>query len=166
MSFLTFSGQVILIAIIPVSFLLLYQRAKQNEQYRRHSMTLSEALQHQAQRTDTITLKDETGNTVLNVPLQELLYLTSADNYVSVHYLQAGDIKRDLLRQTLKGIEDQLKDMPVIRCHRSYIVNLTQAVKLTGNAQGMNLHLRHGAETIPVSRKYMASIKAAIENLA
>jgi len=165
-SFLRFSGQVLLIATIPVLFLLLYQRAKQNEQYRRSSRTLSETLEQQTETTATFRLKDETNKTVLSLSLNELLYLESADNYVAVHHLQQDELQRDLLRHSLKGIEAQLEGMPVVRCHRSYIVNLTQTVKLSGNAQGMQLQLKQGDQTIPVSRKYIEFVKAAIERLA
>ncbi len=165
-SFLRFSGQVLLIAIIPVSFLLLYQRARQNEQYRRSSRTLSETLEQQPESTTTFTLKNENNKTVLSLSLNEFLYLESADNYVAVHHLQQDELQRDLLRHSLKGIEAQLEGIPVVRCHRSYIVNLTQALKLSGNAQGMQLQLKQGVKVIPVSRNYIESVKAAIEALA
>ena len=51
---------------------------------------------------------------------------------------------------------------PLLRCHRQYLVNLAhlQEIRLEDNGQA-ELILRNGL-TVPVSRRYLKSLKEAI----
>ena len=60
---------------------------------------------------------------------------------------------------TLKSLEEKT---PLLRCHRQYLVNLAhlQEIRLEDNGQA-ELILRNGL-TVPVSRRYLKSLKEAI----
>jgi DNA-binding LytR/AlgR family response regulator len=95
----------------------------------------------------------------LELPVEALLYLESADNYTQVVYRRHdGVVTRTLLRGSLTRFEQQLALPDVRRCHRSYIVNLRQVERISGNAQGYKLHLV-GVETpVPVARRYAGEV--------
>jgi len=95
----------------------------------------------------------------VEVNLDHLLYLESEGNYVHLHRYENSGHTKTLHRSTLKSIEDQNSFSNVIRCHRSYIVNLDQVLEVNGNAQGLKLKLKNHDELIPVSRKYIQAVK-------
>ena len=59
-------------------------------------------------------------------------------------------------RSSPPGLEqDRPKHHPrIVRCHRSYIVNLDRVERVTGNAQGYKLHLLGGQFQVPVARRF------------
>lgn len=93
--------------------------------------------------------KDE----VLKLSDSTLLYIESADNYSKVVYHHDRQIKSVLLRSSLKRTESQINNPMVFRCHRSFLVNLSQVVSVEGNSQGYRLHFDHCQDTIPVARR-------------
>ena len=52
----------------------------------------------------------------------------------------------------------------IVRCHRAFLVNLHQVVKVDGNSQGYRLRLEGCTEEVPVSRGYAKCVKALIES--
>ena len=60
----------------------------------------------------------------LLVKLGNLFYIESADNYVNIYYLNKSKVSRFILRNSLKNIEESLTEFGLIRCHRSFIVNI------------------------------------------
>lgn len=99
-----------------------------------------------------VTFPDEQGETQLECPAGDVLYLAAAMNYVEVFYRVGEHTERLLIRNTLKNMEQTLPRPPFMRTHRSYLVNIDQVLEVTGNAQGYQLHLRACAEPVPVSR--------------
>lgn len=112
-----------------------------------------------ADQTERLDLVAENGKDRLTLPVDELLYLESADNYSEVVFLKNGLVKKELVRGSLSRFETQVPAAVVVRCHRSYLVNLHRVERVSGNAQGYKLHLR-GLETpVPVARAYSEVVK-------
>lgn len=51
-------------------------------------------------------------------------YLEAADNYVTIHYMNGAKVDKLMIRNTLKNIEWRFRDKGLVRCHRSYIINI------------------------------------------
>ncbi len=101
-----------------------------------------------------IELVAENGKDQISVSLHDLLFIESSDNYSTVHFIRNGKPDKELIRGSLSRWQTQIAVPQVVRCHRSYIVNMGRVRTVTGNAQGYKLHL-HGCETpVPVARKY------------
>ncbi len=114
-----------------------------------------------------LVLRGDNQNEELPLLPEDLLYLTSADNYVNVLYREGGSSKSSLLRGSLKGFEEQLNNHPIFfRCHRMYIVNLQKVTDVSGNAQGLKLHLTGSDEAIPVSRNLTETVKEKLHVLS
>ena len=89
-----------------------------------------------------------------------LLYIKSEDNYVELFYLSKDIVKSELLRNSLKAIEDSFANSGhLVRCHRSYMINPAQIVKVVDKKPQPVIDLGHSI-TIPVSGKYLDSMKA------
>lgn len=84
----------------------------------------------------------------------QLLYIESADNYCSVVYTENEKIKKMLLRSSLKRMETQLMHQDILRCHRTFVVNLENVKNVEGNAAGYKLYFFDSNYSVPVSRNF------------
>ena len=113
---------------------------------------------------NNISIPAENKKDSLQVSLNDLLFLQSEGNYISIFYKNEKGIRRYVLRNTLKNIEKELGSYfpPLSKTHRSYIVNLDLVEQIKGNSQGLQLFLPQLDEFIPVSRAYIDSIRKRI----
>lgn len=112
---------------------------------------------------DMLTLYAENESEWIKLRPTQLVYLESADNYVSIFYKEKDQIQKKLLRSSLTKIDSQIKPTYIQRCHRSYMLNLRQIKYVEGNSRGLQLQLLDLEKIIPVSRKYVKGILAQIE---
>jgi len=101
-----------------------------------------------------IIFKDENGKIKFSVLAKDLLLLESTDNYVSVFYILENKVQRKLLRNTLKNMEEMLKENNILRCHRSFMVNPANVNFMQKEGKKLNLKLNHFDKPVPVSEKY------------
>ncbi|GAB4025857.1 LytR/AlgR family response regulator transcription factor [Spirosoma koreense] len=101
----------------------------------------------------------------LSLHTNDLLFIESSDNYSTVVYLKNGQAVKPLLRSSLSRLEKQIDRPRIVRCHRSYIVNLDRVERVTGNAQGYKLHLAGGPFQIPVARQYNETLIAGLRTV-
>ena len=107
-----------------------------------------------------------TGTTNESVTLQisHLLYIESVGNYVKINHLRDGQLQTDVLRSTMKQMEETLLGYPmIVRCHRAFLVNLGQVEQIISHSGSTQLLIKHCHESLPVSRSNMAQVKAAIK---
>ena len=108
-----------------------------------------------------------TGTTNESVTLQisHLLYIEAVGNYVKVSHLRDNQVHTDMLRATMKQMEETLHDYPmIVRCHRAFLVNLGQVEQIVSHSGSTQLLIKHCHESLPVSRSNMAQVRAAINN--
>lgn len=107
-----------------------------------------------------IELNSENESDNIRILVSEVIFIKSADNYVEVGFLEDGEFKRKMIRNTLKNLETQLKEFNnFVRTHRSSIVNMQYIDKLNKNFNTYWLTLDETKETIPVSRQYLMAVK-------
>ena len=112
----------------------------------------------------SIELFSENRTEKIELHVTDLALIKSADNYIELFYKENGQIKKKLIRNTLKNVEEQLNKYNVfIRCHRTCLVNIKYAVKLVRYEGGYKIRLSEYEEEIPVSRQYLLSVKEAID---
>lgn len=109
-----------------------------------------------------IAFPDEKGELKISIMLENLLYIDSADNYCTIHYLNKSKLSQFLLRNSLKWMEENLtKKTPLVRCHRSYLVNLDKVKVLRKTKDGIFLELDAlNTPDIPVSKTYYERVMA------
>lgn len=109
----------------------------------------------------SITFKDEKGSLRLSILLEDLLYIESADNYIEIHYVTNSKTKTYLLRNSIKNIELQLKNSPVARCHRSFLVNFNRVKVIRRTKEGLMLEIDDpNTPDIPVSKSYQPIVSS------
>lgn len=159
------SLQVLAVGIIPVTGLVALDYIRLLRNHLKKAAEINERLESKPAHNKSVVLTDDNNRQRLRLTLRDLLFISSADNYVSVTYRSDDMIRRILLRGTLKRFARQISHPQVVRCHRSYIVNLEQVINLDGNAQGYLLRLRGTDRKIPVSRTYAKEVIRRIEQL-
>ena len=115
------------------------------------------------EHTEIINLMDNNGNLKLSVKLDNLYYIKAEDNYINVFYQRSGAIASYLLRCKMQTIADNCVDSSsLMRCHRSYIVNINKVSVLHNEADGFVIDFeREGLESVPVSKTYSAKVLEA-----
>ena len=158
---LIFQLYTVLLALVPIVFVITYNEAVHNKKYSELSKDINSHLTTHSVAAKQVTIPSYNENEELEIGADDLVYITSADNYIEVYYKTTGEnINKKLLRSTLKNTEAIFEDFQnIIRCHKSYIVNLNFVKNVTGNAQGYKLHLENSDIKIPVSRKLNDFVK-------
>ncbi|MBR3427368.1 MAG: LytTR family transcriptional regulator [Bacteroidales bacterium] len=115
------------------------------------------------EHTEIINLMDNNGNLKLSVKLDNLFYIKAEDNYINVFYQRNGTIASYMLRCKMQTIADNCVDSSsLMRCHRSYIVNINKVSVLHNEADGFVIDFeREGLESIPVSKTYSSKVLEA-----
>ncbi len=102
----------------------------------------------------------------LEILPDELLFIESADNYSNVIFFDETKNKKQLIRSSLKRIEQQINHPHILRCHRSFIVNLLHIKHIEGNAQGYRISFKSRQNTsVPVSRNYSKALFERLDSL-
>ena len=105
-----------------------------------------------------------TTNESVTLQVPDLLYIEAVGNYVKVSHLHEGRVRTDMLRATMKQMEETLRNYPmIVRCHRAFLVNLAQVEQFVSHSGSTKLLIKHCHESLPVSRSNMAQVKAAIK---
>ena len=99
------------------------------------------------ERVSTVRANDAPGGMITLVADNEkdklvlrcgnLLFIESSDNYCTIVYIKSNATGIDqpvklLLRSSLSRLEGQINQQHLVRCHRSYIVNLDRVERVTG----------------------------------
>jgi hypothetical protein len=167
LTFLYFQIITVTVAVVPVSFMLLLNQNRLLRRNQKLALKLSGRIRRykkmEAVDRQPVQLTGENTGDILTVPARDILFINAADNYVEVTYFLDNEIRKKLLRTTLKTMRTQLKDFTSFyRCHRSWIVNLDHVVSVNGNAQGYRLKLGNSDVLIPVSRSLNSELDSRL----
>lgn len=155
-------GQTFLIGIFPISFLSLLQHSQSNKSNIEASRDIrlsKEKASFDFQDKKALFFTISTDQEKTSIGLNDLLFLESNGNYIKLNQMKDEGFTTSMHRATLKSVEAENTYKNIIRCHRSYIVNLDQVLDVQGNAQGLKLKLKNCNEDVPVSRKYISTVK-------
>lgn len=162
-SFWTWQGLTFAVGIFPTLIGAFLTQMKLSQRYTAEATQISRQMQPHSPSHNPVTLVGGNQNETLHLDTSQIAYLSAADNYVQVFYFENETLRSQMLRATLKKMEDALASNPqFFRCHRTYIVNLEKVEKVSGNAQGYRLHLENTEATVPVSRNLNEAIRARL----
>ena len=112
--------------------------------------------------SNIVHLKDEKGEIRLSINIENILYAESADNYVTIKYISNDKLVDFLLRTNLKKLSDDLRDTPIKRCHRSFMINLLHVTSLKKDQTEFVIQFdTTSIKDITVSKSYQDSIMEA-----
>ena len=123
---------------------------------------VSTSLPYREGQGEGLLLRGTTNESV-TLQISHLLYIEAVGNYVKVCHLRDDQVHADMLRATMKQMEETLQGYPmIVRCHRAFLVNLGQVEQIVSHSGSTQLLIKHCQESLPVSRSNMAQVRAAI----
>ena len=152
-----FISYTLLVGVFPLTVLILLNQVRLQSKFEKQSQHLNEEI-----KKKQIKYADQSIPSKISVPneredfeliVDAFLYAKSDDNYVNIYYLNNTSISRKMIRITLKKMDSLfVEHKDILKCHKSYIVNLKHVHRVSGNAQGYKLHIRNKDIIVPVSR--------------
>lgn len=110
---------------------------------------------------DAIFIEGKNKNENLELKQRTLLYVQSVENYIEIYYLDdENKLQSTTFRQTLANVHEQISFLE--KCHRSYLVNMTNVLSLEGNSQRAKIVFKHVDHKIPLSKTYYKALKSKI----
>lgn len=120
---------------------------------------IAQEINQQNKNTSEVSITNDL--TIFDIPIHQIRYIEALQNYVTIGFITPdGKLKKKTQRATIKSILEATKKSPILRTHRSFLVNRQTIIETTGNSQGLLLTLSDCDKKIPVSRSYIPSFKS------
>lgn len=154
----------ILFSAFPILIMVLFEQYNYQRKQLKEALDLSQKVSIENKGTDiTHSITAENGQLVLQLKTNEILWAQSDGNYLELFYLSdTKQIKKELIRNRLKNLAEQLPDDTFFHCHKSYLINLNHIQKVQGNARNFEVIPRYGNISIPVARSKSSELKEII----
>lgn len=125
---------------------------------------ISQIKQNITPTSETITIESEKTSGKLTFSMDDFIAVEAQGNYCMFYIMKKNVVTRKLLHTTMKALEAQLSAFPqIIRCHKSYLINIHQISRVSGNSRGYLLHFSGDIDPIPVSRGYQKDVMQIIQ---
>ncbi len=154
------------LGVIPSSFFISIDLLRSKFQYAKESDSLN-ALDEKVEESNEIPLNFQSDYDEPDVRclLSEFLFAESDANYVSIFTRKEEQVERQIIRSSLKKIVEYISPFEgIMKTHRSYVVNLNEVERFTGNAQGFTLHFHNASPQAKVSRSFTKEVKKYFTN--
>lgn len=157
---LEFIYNTFLVSLIPLTFFIFINEKNVRERRKKKVLEIKEIKRknrfiNSKKLSKEVRIISDNGKENITFYIDNLAYVTSQGNYASFFLKNEGDFKEKIIRITLTKIAIELKDYSnIIRCHKSYLVNINHVNDISGNARGYLLKLDFVPINIPVSRKF------------
>ena len=147
-----------IICILSVPYIL-YALSMMLHESNKRVATLSALLNQRQEKeesapSETFNFYDQGGKLVFATRRSQVLYLESMDNYSKIYYLADGKLESYVLHSSMKSVEQQYERWGLLRCHRSYMVNISNVKLLRREKGDFVIELLYGDNVIPVSKSY------------
>ncbi len=98
------------------------------------------------------------GSKIKIIPVQDILYLEAADDYVKIHTREGYFLKN----KTMNFFEQSLPPLLFIRSHRSYIINVQQITRIDPYEKDSHVAVLKEGRKVPVSRNGYGKLKQVL----
>jgi len=158
-SWIEFIGNIGVLSLIPIIGILVYIKI-------RDLSTVLNARELSLYASDAgeklIHIRAENEKDQFTIPLKYLLYVESQDNYIAVHYFKEEELRKVLVRKSLKSLQEEDHHPALLRCHRSFMVNMKHIREVRGNKKRLLITLESLSHPIPVSRQYVDAVHGLV----
>jgi len=94
--------------------------------------------------------------------VDSLIYVEALGNYINIAYHNKGN-RKITIRETMRNVEQKIGESKLIyKPHRSFLVNLQNIENVTGDSQGLKIHLKDSKKVIPVSRNKIKDFRLLV----
>lgn len=101
---------------------------------------------------------------IFAIKFGQLIYIKSAGNYLEIYYRKGNETTREVIRASLKDLDDKIIGTGVIKTHRSYLVNIQHISSFKKTRKGYTLVVNHVPDIlVPVSSGYKKDFEIALQ---
>lgn len=137
------------VGIFPTLFAVMYVQYKSKiDKYNNKTEVEVESKQRM------ITIKDMASNSKLTISPNDFVYAEIRCSTLYIYFIHDNILYERHFRATISSIESEICDDNIVRCHRSFIINIKYIDAMEGNSNGYKLYLKCCNAVIPVSRHY------------
>ena len=150
-SYLEFLINVPMVIIFPVVGTFFYFKYRSLQYQMEHILTSKEEF---IDTNQLIHFKGEGNKDQITLSISSFLYGEAQDNYVELHYVEQNKLKKFLIRSSLNNLTKSIDNTIIVRCHRSYMVNLLHVKSIKYLNKVTILSLSPFDSLIRVSKSY------------
>jgi hypothetical protein len=156
--------KLILTAVIPLSALIIINQNRMLRFRLKRADEINKKIKdHKQRQEEIINFLSDYQKDSLAIKVSLLLFIRSANNYIEVFWKEGDSVKNQMVRCSIASAEDLLKEYKfIIKCHRSYIVNISHIDRFEGNLQGYKLYFDKIDFPIPVSKSFASRLQELI----
>ena len=156
----------LLLGIIPVSIRIMLVRNWRLKEDLNEAKKINALLANRRISTDEKIIEFQVSrNETLKLTNQDLIYIESTENYITVVWSNGNAIKKLMIRMTMKDAMKQINDPLIVFCHRSFIINLRKVLEIIPQSGTSVIVLKNIDNKIPVSNTYKSQIKQKIKEI-
>jgi len=149
----------ITIGILPTIIFVFYLEKSLYKKHQLLALETIEKLNNSRNRkndySEKIIISRDTKEKI-EIPFNDLFCIKAEENYCIYFFKKGNIVEKVMIRSSLKKIEQTfIKSDEIIRCHKSYIINLSKVSDITGNARGYFFSIEGLNFKIPGSRNLL-----------
>lgn len=128
----------------------------QQTDFRKRLPAVVEAAEHPG-ALQRIVIRD--GSKIKIIPLQDVIMLEAADDYVKIHAGESVFLKK----KTMASFEKSLPETQFVRVHRSFIINISQITRIDPMEKENHVALLKAGPRVPVSKSGYQRLKQVLD---
>jgi hypothetical protein len=154
----------VLTAAIPITALIIVNHNKMLRTHVKLADEMNLKLKDNKRILEKIVhFKSEYQKDSLSIKISSLLLIRSANNYIEVFWIDGDAVRNQMVRCSMTNAEETIKEYKfVLKCHRSYIVNINYIDRIEGNSLGYKLFIENVNFDIPVAKGSVERLKQLI----
>lgn len=148
------------VLLLPYAILWLYfSWDDKNERLKKIHEAGRNLINHENYLPSMVNFYDKNGDARFSVKAKDLVYVQGADNYINVKYMDGQRLSTCSIRGSLMRTANDLRPYGVVRCHRSYLVNIQHIKFLEKKSDAFQVRLDLAQEIyIPISKTYVDDV--------
>jgi len=156
--------KLVLTAILPITALIIINQNRMLRSRLKFANDINKKLKdHKLIQDKIIYFNSDYQKDSLAIKVNLLLFIRSANNYIDVFWKEGNIIKNQMVRCSMSYAEELLTEHKcMVKCHRSYIVNIDHIDHFEGNVQGYKLFFENIDFPIPVSKSFASKLQELI----
>jgi len=156
--------KLIFTAIFPISILIVVNHNRQLRSNLKVASELNKKLkENKSTQEKIVNFNSDYQKDSLAIKVNLLLFIRSANNYIEVFWKEGESISNQMVRCSLTSAEELLKEHRfILKCHRSYLVNVNYIDRIEGNSQGYKLFFQLVNFPIPVSKNMVGKLQESL----
>jgi len=134
-----------------------------NEVLKKNAQRVSQNQNQSASTSQVIEFPTEGRDDDIKAEVKDLLFLEAEGNYVNIYIAQNDEVVVKKIRSTFGKVQTiALQYEELMKCHRSFMVNVNYITNLVENAKSYRLQLSKSGLQVPVSRGYIKEFKQSV----